>query len=121
MNNILIIEDDRDIQELLRYHLEKHGYQPESIDNGADALARLLPRHPATARGLAAFASASGASQRALRMRFSYASHTLRPRCLCLRTPPHAATQPHNHAPHSGAQRRNYRLRARHKKLTSRN
>ena len=47
MHNILIIEDDRDIQELLRYHLEKHGYQPESIDNGADALARLLPRRAA--------------------------------------------------------------------------
>jgi Response regulators consisting of a CheY-like receiver domain and a winged-helix DNA-binding domain len=49
MNNILIIEDDRDIQELLRYHLEKHGYHPESIDNGADALARLLPRRAAAA------------------------------------------------------------------------
>ena len=35
---ILVVEDDRDIQELLRYHLEKHGYQTECVANGAFAV-----------------------------------------------------------------------------------
>ncbi|MCL1887594.1 MAG: response regulator transcription factor [Kiritimatiellaeota bacterium] len=33
---ILVVEDDRDIQELLRYHLEKHGYAVECAANGAN-------------------------------------------------------------------------------------
>jgi len=42
---ILVVEDDRDIQELLRYHLEKHGYAVECVANGANAavIARKSP------------------------------------------------------------------------------
>ena len=47
MDNILIVEDDRDIQELLRYHLEKHGYAPEIIANGAAAQAAAKKNRPA--------------------------------------------------------------------------
>ena len=44
---ILIVEDDHDIQELLRYHLEKHGYAPEIIANGAAAQAAAKKKRPA--------------------------------------------------------------------------
>ena len=38
-HRILVVEDDRDIQELLRYHLEKHGYLVEGVANGAQVAA----------------------------------------------------------------------------------
>ncbi len=40
---ILVVEDDEDIQELLRYNLIKGGYRPVCVASGEEALARLAP------------------------------------------------------------------------------
>ncbi len=43
---ILVVEDDRDIQELLRYHLEKYGYQVEGVENGGHVAAAVKKFSP---------------------------------------------------------------------------
>ncbi|MDR2850257.1 MAG: response regulator transcription factor [Verrucomicrobiota bacterium] len=43
---ILVVEDDPDIQALLRYHIEQHGYRADSVADGslaADAARRMRP------------------------------------------------------------------------------
>ncbi|HOU58629.1 MAG TPA: response regulator transcription factor [Kiritimatiellia bacterium] len=42
--NILIVEDEPDIQELLKFHLEKHEYAPVVAGTGEEALAILKSR-----------------------------------------------------------------------------
>ena len=37
---ILIVEDEADIRELVRYHLEQEGYAVEEADSGEKALER---------------------------------------------------------------------------------
>jgi len=44
---ILIVDDEPDILEFLRYNLEKHGYVVESALNGLDCLEKLTSFHPA--------------------------------------------------------------------------
>lgn len=39
MYNILVVEDEKEVQEILCKYLEKEGYHPYSADNGIDALA----------------------------------------------------------------------------------
>ena len=43
---ILIIEDEANIQELLRYNLEKNGYIVTISDNGIDGLQKALDQVP---------------------------------------------------------------------------
>lgn len=43
--NILIVEDDKDIRETLQYALELEGYQVETASNGSDALHFLKKNH----------------------------------------------------------------------------
>ena len=42
MKRVLIIEDDKDIVELVRYNLEKDGYQVISSGDGATGLAQVV-------------------------------------------------------------------------------
>lgn len=35
---IIVIEDDRDISELIAYNLRKHGYSCEQVFNGVEAV-----------------------------------------------------------------------------------
>ena len=42
---VLVVDDEQDIVELLRYNLDKEGYRVLTATNGLDAL-RLLDRHP---------------------------------------------------------------------------
>jgi len=46
VKRILIIEDDKDIVELVRYNLEKEGLRVTSADNGATGLAQLKESPP---------------------------------------------------------------------------
>ncbi len=43
---ILIVEDERDIVELLRYNLQAAGFKTEYVRNGADALRRAVEKPP---------------------------------------------------------------------------
>lgn len=43
---ILVVEDEEDIQELIRYNLVKEGYQVEVADSGEDALKAVLSTLP---------------------------------------------------------------------------
>ncbi|HEV8226323.1 MAG TPA: hypothetical protein VGQ74_04940, partial [Methylomirabilota bacterium] len=38
--SVLVVEDEQDVAELLRYHLTKEGYEVALVGNGADALKR---------------------------------------------------------------------------------
>ena len=44
--NILIVEDEKDIQELIRYNLSKEGYQVTSADSGEEGLQAVQSLHP---------------------------------------------------------------------------
>jgi DNA-binding response OmpR family regulator len=46
MKRILIIEDDKDIVELVRYNLEKEGFRVASADDGAAGLAQVRTSPP---------------------------------------------------------------------------
>ena len=46
VKRILIIEDDKDIVELVRYNLEKEGFRVSSADNGAAGLSQLRESPP---------------------------------------------------------------------------
>ncbi len=43
---ILIVDDEREIRELLRYNLERHGYQVLTAQDGEEGLARAFATHP---------------------------------------------------------------------------
>ena len=43
---ILIVEDERDIVELLRYNLQEAGFETDYVRNGADALHRAVEKSP---------------------------------------------------------------------------
>lgn len=43
---ILIVEDERDIAELLRYNLQEAGFKTDYVRNGADALQRAVEKTP---------------------------------------------------------------------------
>ena len=43
---ILIVEDERDIADLLRYHLQESGFETDYVRNGADALHRAVEQPP---------------------------------------------------------------------------
>jgi len=43
---ILIVDDEREIRELLRYNLEKQGYQVLTAQDGEEGLARIFATHP---------------------------------------------------------------------------
>jgi len=46
MKRILVIEDDKDIVELVRYNLEKDGYQVTSSGDGSTGLAQIRRPRP---------------------------------------------------------------------------
>src|SRR5947207_2378527 len=46
MKRILIIEDDRDIVELVRYNLANEGFQVSAAHDGSTGLSTLKKRHP---------------------------------------------------------------------------
>src|SRR6201981_1032430 len=46
MKRILVVEDDKDIIELVRYNLEKNGYQVGATGDGATGLAQLRKAPP---------------------------------------------------------------------------
>ena len=46
MKRILVIEDDKDIVELLRYNLEKDGFQVQTSGDGATGLAQVRKTPP---------------------------------------------------------------------------
>ena len=43
---ILIVDDEREIRELLRYNLERQGYQVLTAQDGEEGLARIFATHP---------------------------------------------------------------------------
>ena len=44
--SVLVVEDEQDVAELLRYHLTKEGYEVALVGNGADALKRARELKP---------------------------------------------------------------------------
>src|SRR3984957_5132642 len=46
MKRVLVLEDDKDIGELLRYNLEKDGFQVQSSGDGASGLAQIRKAQP---------------------------------------------------------------------------
>jgi len=44
---ILVVEDEKDIRELVRYHLEQEGYAVREADTGEKALAQIVSERPA--------------------------------------------------------------------------
>jgi two-component system alkaline phosphatase synthesis response regulator PhoP len=44
--NILVVEDEKDIQELVRYNLSKEGYRVTCADSGEEGLKTALSLHP---------------------------------------------------------------------------
>ena len=51
-SRVLVVEDEQDVAELLRYNLSKEGYEVILVGNGADALKRAREAKPARQRGL---------------------------------------------------------------------
>ena len=47
LGRVLIVEDERDVAELLRYHLDREGYEVVIVANGADAVKRIRDVRPA--------------------------------------------------------------------------
>lgn len=45
-SRILVVEDEPDIQELIRYHLDQAGFQVETVSSGAAAMKSLRRRRP---------------------------------------------------------------------------
>ncbi len=45
-STILVVDDEREIRELLRYNLEREGYQVLTAQDGDQALARIFSAHP---------------------------------------------------------------------------
>ena len=43
---ILIVDDEREIRELLRYNLERQGYQVLTAQDGEEGLSRIFATHP---------------------------------------------------------------------------
>ena len=43
---ILIVEDERDIADLLRYNLQEAGFKTDYVRNGADALQQAVEKTP---------------------------------------------------------------------------
>jgi DNA-binding response OmpR family regulator len=43
---ILVVEDEKDIQELVRYNLAKEGYTVQCMTTGEEALRRYAPASP---------------------------------------------------------------------------
>jgi len=46
MKRVLLIEDDRDIVELVRYNLEREGFQVAAATDGASGLAQIRKMPP---------------------------------------------------------------------------
>jgi phosphate regulon transcriptional regulator PhoB len=46
METILIVEDEADIAELVKYHLEKEGFAARTVGNGTQALELIVRDHP---------------------------------------------------------------------------
>ncbi len=46
MKRVLVVEDDKDIVELVRYNLEKDGYQVAASGDGATGLAQIRKSPP---------------------------------------------------------------------------
>src|SRR5271163_3444930 len=46
MKRVLLIEDDRDIVELVRYNLEREGFQVQAATDGSSGLAQLRKTPP---------------------------------------------------------------------------
>ncbi|HBW86793.1 MAG TPA: DNA-binding response regulator, partial [Crocinitomicaceae bacterium] len=46
MNRILIVDDETDIRELLKYNLEKEGYICDTAVDGVDALEKIKINKP---------------------------------------------------------------------------
>ena len=46
MAHILIVDDEADIRELLRYNLEKEGYTTDQAENGLEALEKISRKIP---------------------------------------------------------------------------
>ena len=46
MGHILIVDDEADIRELLRYNLEKEGHTTDEAKNGEEALTRIAVTKP---------------------------------------------------------------------------
>ena len=44
---ILVVEDEKDIRELVRFHLEQEGYTVREADSGESALAQVAAERPA--------------------------------------------------------------------------
>jgi two-component system phosphate regulon response regulator PhoB len=44
--HILVIDDEPDILELIRYNLDKHGYEVTCVPSGVEALTKLRREHP---------------------------------------------------------------------------
>jgi len=45
-NTILVVDDEQDIRELIRYNLAKEGYRVECVGSGEEALRRVRPTPP---------------------------------------------------------------------------
>src|SRR5262245_58871511 len=46
MTRVLVVEDDRDIADLVSRYLEKSGFEVETLGSGRDGLASVLQRPP---------------------------------------------------------------------------
>ena len=46
MSRILVVEDDRDIAQLIVHYLTQAGHDPDVVSSGADALAAVRQRAP---------------------------------------------------------------------------
>ena len=48
---LLVVEDEKDIRDLLRFHLEQEGYTVREAESGEDALKRAEAERPALVPG----------------------------------------------------------------------
>ena len=46
LGRVLVVEDEQDVAELIRYHLAKEGYDVRVSSNGADALRQVREAEP---------------------------------------------------------------------------
>lgn len=42
---VLVVDDEEDIAELIRFHLEENGYQVDTCQNGLEVLPKLEKKH----------------------------------------------------------------------------
>ncbi|HMT34906.1 MAG TPA: response regulator, partial [Chitinophagaceae bacterium] len=46
LGKVLVVDDEKDILQIVKYNLELHGYEVDTAENGVDAIAKIKTYKP---------------------------------------------------------------------------